>query len=151
MDVFELIKADHRKAEELFSAIESADDPTQRYDYFQQIYLELNLHAQTEELVLYPAMREYEETNQFVEAAEEEHVKAKELLEEIKPLDPDSSQFKSKIKKLKEAVEHHVQEEENSLLPTVSECMKKKELQQLAQEFQQTKTKLQEDMVATLV
>ncbi|GET38805.1 hemerythrin domain-containing protein [Microseira wollei] len=148
MDVFELIKAEHRKAEELFSAIESADDPTQRYDYFQQIYQELNLHAQTEELVLYPAMREYEETNQFVEAAEEEHVKAKELLEEIKSLDPDSSQFKSKIKKLKEAVEHHVQEEENSLLPTVSECMKKKELQQLAQEFQQTKTKLQEDIAA---
>lgn len=151
MDLSELIKADHRKVEELFSELESADDPTQRYDCFEQIYQQLNLHAQTEELVLYPAMREYEETNQFVEEAEEEHVEAKELLEEIKSLDPDSSQFKSKIKKLKEAVEHHVQEEENELLPTVSQCMKDKELQQIAKEFQQTKTKLQEDMAATLV
>lgn len=151
MDVFELIAADHRKVEELFSALESADDPAQLYDCFNKLYQEFNLHAQTEELVFYPAMREYKETNQFVEEAETEHVEAKELLEEIQYLSPESPEFKAKIKALKEAVQHHVQEEENEILPKVRQCFKGKELNQITQEFEQTKSKLEEDMAASLM
>jgi hemerythrin superfamily protein len=149
MDVFDLIKADHRQVEKLFSQIETAKDAAQKYDYFNQLYQELNLHAETEELVFYPAMREYEETQDLVEAAEAEHVEAKELLEEIQYLSPESAEFKHKISQLKQAVQDHVEEEENEIMPKVSQSMNKKELQQLAQEFKQTKSRIQEDMAAT--
>lgn len=151
MNLIDLIKADHRKAEKIFSEIEKADDPTKLYDGFNQLYKELNLHAETEELVFYPAMREYEETEELIEEAEEEHVEVKELLEEMKSLSPESSEFKEKMIELKEAVQHHVQEEENEVLPKVQKCMKKKELQELAKEFEQTKSKLEEDMAAAAI
>ncbi|WP_374939406.1 hypothetical protein [Tolypothrix sp. FACHB-123] len=37
----------------------------------------MTLHAKTEEIVFYPAMWQYEETEQYIEEAEAEHEEAK--------------------------------------------------------------------------
>lgn len=59
MDVFELIEAAHRKVETIFSEIEKTNGSKKLDQYFNQLYKELNVHAQTEELTLYPAMRDH--------------------------------------------------------------------------------------------
>ena len=146
MNILELIQSDHRKVENLFSEIENANDDDRVYGYFNQLYKELTLHSHSEEMTLYPAMREYEETEDMIEEAEEEHVEAEELLEEIKSLSPGSTEFKAKIRELKEAVMHHVEEEETEIFPAVSECMSDEEMQELAEEFQEVKSKLQSDV-----
>ncbi|MBD2182630.1 hemerythrin domain-containing protein [Planktothrix sp. FACHB-1355] len=146
MDAVELIKSDHRKVEKIFSQIEKTEDPDKLYEYFNELYTELNVHAQAEELTLYPAMRDHQETEDLVEEAEEEHDEAKILLEEIKSLSPSSPEFKEKIRQLKEEVLHHVEEEESEILPQVSEYMSEAELNQVAEEFQDTKSRLQDDI-----
>ncbi|MFB2918888.1 MULTISPECIES: hemerythrin domain-containing protein [Aerosakkonema] len=146
MDAVELIKADHRQVEKLFSKIEKTEDPDKLYEYFNELYAELNVHAQAEELTLYPAMRDHQEIEDLVEEAEEEHDEAKILLEEIKSLSPSSPEFKKKIRQLKQAVLHHVEEEESEVLPQVSEYMSEAELNQVAKEFQDTKSRLQDDI-----
>lgn len=145
MDIFELIKTDHRQVEELFSQIESAKDSKKLDQYYKQIYSELNIHAQAEELTFYPTMRDHEGTEELVEEAEEEHTEVKVLLEQMKSLEPTSAEFKAKIKELKAAVEHHVQEEENEIFSQVRQCMSDEELNQLATEFQEVKNRLQHE------
>jgi hemerythrin superfamily protein len=150
MDLFELIEAAHRKVETIFSEIEKTNGSKKLDQYFNQLYKELNVHAQTEELTLYPAMRDHDDIKELVNEAEEEHTEVKVLLEQMKSLDVTSSEFKEKISTLKEAVQHHVQEEENEVFPKVRKSMSDEELKQLAKEFEETQSKLQKDLsVAT--
>lgn len=149
MDIFELIKADHRKVESLFSKIEDTKNSKKLDEYFKQLYKELNIHAQVEELTFYPTMRDNEGTQELVDEAEEEHVEVKVMLEQIKSLDSTSSEFTAKISELKEAVGHHVQEEENEVFPKVRQCINEEELEQLATEFQEVKNKLNDEMSVT--
>lgn len=149
MNLIELIKSDHRKVESLFSKMEKAKGSKKMQELFDQIYTELTLHAKVEELTLYPSMRNYDETHDMVDEAEEEHTEAKELLEEIKSMSPSDPDFKAKIEELKEAVEHHVEEEENEILPSVSDSMDEQEMKELAKEFQEAKSKLEKEISAS--
>lgn len=149
MDVFELIKEAHRKVETLFTEIESTDGSKKLDQYFNQLYKELNVHAQAEELTFYPTMRDHEDLKELVNEAEEEHTEVKVMLEQIKSLDATSSEFKAKISELKDAVQHHVQEEENEVFPKVRQSVNDEELKQLATEFQEAQRKLQEEMAST--
>lgn len=95
-------------------------------------------------------MQEYEETKQYIEEAEEEHNSAKILLEEMRSLEPTDPQFKTKMQQLKEAVMHHVEEEESEIFNAIRECMEDKELQELGKEFQEVKTRLEPDIEAKI-
>ncbi len=68
------------------------------------------------------------------------------MLEQLKALDTTSSEFKAKISELKDAIQHHVQEEENKIFPKVHKCITEEELKQLATEFQQAQSKLQDEI-----
>jgi hemerythrin superfamily protein len=96
-------------------------------------------------------MRDHDDIKELVNEAEEEHTEVKVLLlEQMKSLDATSSEFKEKISTLKKAVQHHVQEEENEVFPKVRKSMSDEELKQLAKEFEETQSKLQQDLsVAT--
>ena len=146
MDIFELIAAEHRQVERFFSELEKTDELQQLNHYFKQLYQELNLHAQTEELTFYPMMRDHERTRKFVVKAEKEHNAIRIILEQIKSLDATSPEFKVKICELKEAVIFHLQEEENQVFSQIRQNINKEELQQLAQKFQETRTKLQKKL-----
>ncbi|MBU7585081.1 MAG: hemerythrin domain-containing protein [Nostoc sp. TH1S01] len=148
-DILSLIEAEHRQVEKLFTEAEKANK-NKLYEIFDQIYLALNLHARTEELVFYPALREYEKTAQYIEEAEEEHEEAEVLLEEIKALQPSDAEFKSKLTDLKEAVQHHVEEEESEIFEAVRGCISEEELIELGQEFQEAKVKLEADVKAAM-
>ncbi|MFB2897156.1 hemerythrin domain-containing protein [Aerosakkonemataceae cyanobacterium BLCC-F50] len=148
MNVIELIKSDHRKVESLFSEMEKTKDSKKMQMLFDEIYTELTLHAKVEELTLYPSMRNYDETHDMVEEAEEEHTEAKVLLEELKSMSPSDPDFKAKIEELKEAVQHHVEEEESEILPSVSDSMDEQEMKELAKEFQEAKSKLEKEISA---
>ncbi|HEY9748323.1 MAG TPA: hemerythrin domain-containing protein [Allocoleopsis sp.] len=146
-DLLALITTDHREVEQLFAKLEKTSSTEQLYESFNQLYKEINLHARAEELVFYPALREYEDTDEMIEEAEAEHEESAALLEEIKALSPESDEFQDKISELKAAFMHHVQEEESEVFETVRDCMDEQQLKQLGQEFQQAKTKLEADIV----
>ncbi len=146
MDIFELIKADHRKVEEIFSQMENTKSSKTLDQCFNQLYKELNVHAQAEELTFYPTIRNHEGTEKLLEEAEEEHTEVKVMLEQMKSMDSSSAEFKEKLSQLKDAVEHHVQEEENDVFSQVRRFMNEEELKQLVKEFQEVKNTLQEEM-----
>ncbi|BAT53838.1 hemerythrin HHE cation binding domain-containing protein [Nostoc sp. NIES-3756] len=148
-DILSLIEAEHRQVEQLFTQIEKAKG-NKIPSYFQEIYKALNLHARTEELAFYPALREYEETQEYIEEAEEEHEDVSVLLEEIKAMKPNDPEFLEKISELKQAVQHHVEEEESEIFDAVRECMSEEQLTALGEEFKKAKAKLEPDVEAAL-
>ncbi|NJR57929.1 MAG: hemerythrin domain-containing protein [Cyanobacteria bacterium CRU_2_1] len=144
--ILALIEADHQKVEQLFTESETTKGVKKSQEIFNQIYKGLTLHAKAEELVFYPAMREYEETQQYLEEAEQEHNSAKILLEEMKTLNPSDDEFKTKMQSLKETIRHHVAEEESEIFDAVRECMDDEELKQLGQEFQDAKARIEPEI-----
>ncbi|MBD2460882.1 hemerythrin domain-containing protein [Oscillatoria sp. FACHB-1407] len=149
-DILSLIEADHRTAEKIFAEAEGAKGAKKMQECFDQLYKELNLHAYAEELVFYPAMQDHEETQEYIEEAEEEHNSVKILLEEMKSLEIGGSEFKTRMMHLKESIMHHVEEEESEIFEAVRGCMGEEELMELGQEFQAAKGRMEAEVEESL-
>ncbi len=110
-DAVALLKADHRKVEELFASFEAAKGSDKKKALAEQICMELTVHAKIEEDVFYPACEGKVEEDLLKEAYVE-HDGAKMLIAEIEAGGPDDEFYDAKVKVLSEQIEHHVEEEE---------------------------------------
>ena len=111
MDAIALLKADHRKAEDLFAKFEKAKDSARKKALAAEICLELTIHAKIEEDIFYPACKD-EIDNDVWHEAFVEHDGAKVLIREIEVSNPDDEFYDAKMKVLSEDIKHHVKEEE---------------------------------------
>lgn len=110
-DAIALLKADHRKVEELFASFEKASSSDRKATIAKQICTELKIHAQIEEEIFYPACRGKVEDDDMDEAYVE-HDGAKVLINDIEASSPDSEYYDAKVMVLSEEIKHHVKEEE---------------------------------------
>ena len=111
MDAIALLKADHRKVEDLFEKFEKARGADRKRAIAETICIELAVHAKIEEDVFYPACRGKVEDS-MLDEAQVEHDGAKVLIAEIEQGGPDDEFYNAKVKVLQEMIEHHVKEEE---------------------------------------
>jgi hemerythrin superfamily protein len=144
----ELLMSDHRKVEDLFEQYEQekeSDEGTRR-EIAQQICAELTVHAQVEEELFYPWLREQldEEDMEMVEEAQVEHNTAKDLIAQIEGASDIDEVYNAKVKVLSEYIKHHVQEEENEIFAEVRD--QQEELDELGQEMAARKGELMEEM-----
>lgn len=142
-DVFELLKADHRRVEELFSQFEEADKRS-RAGIAEEVLRELAIHTAVEEELVYPAIREVLEEEDIIDEAEEEHHVAKLLMKELSKMKPGDEKFAVKFKVLGEIIRHHVEEEENETFPQAEEA--EMDTAELSQEVEARKAKLMQKM-----
>lgn len=142
MDAFSLLKADHRKVEELFQQLESARGQ-RKLRVFEQIKQELELHAEIEEQVFYPALEEPEQTHDLTLEAYEEHALVKKLLRELSRARTPNEEWEAKAKVLQENVEHHVEEEENELFKKAQAALGDEAIESLGQRLEMAKTRKQ--------
>ena len=120
-DAVSLLSADHAEVKQMFETYrqlvdENADDE-QRGELARKICSMLTVHAEIEEEIFYPAMRDNVDDELTVDEAEVEHASAKELIEQLEGMDPGDALYDAKVIVLGEYVDHHVQEEENELFP----------------------------------
>lgn len=111
MDAIAMLKADHRKVEEIFAAFESARSRDKKQALAEQACLELKVHTVIEEEIFYPACKGNIEEDLLKEAYVE-HDGAKQLINEIEAGGPEDDFYDAKVKVLSEMIEHHVEEEE---------------------------------------
>lgn len=111
MDAIAMLKADHRKVEELFGKFEQTNGKATKQQLAEQICLELKVHTAIEEEIFYPACRGKIEDD-LVNEAYVEHDSAKLLINEIEAGGPEEDFYDAKVKVLQEMIEHHVEEEE---------------------------------------
>src|SRR6267143_7486 len=106
-----MLKADHRKVEELFSSFETASSPQKKTQLTKQICTELMIHTLLEEEIFYPACKGQIE-ERLLDEAQVEHDSAKVLITELQSGSPDDQYYGAKVRILSEEIKHHVAEEE---------------------------------------
>jgi hypothetical protein len=110
-DAVALLKADHRKVEELFEKFESAKGAERKKALALEICTELCIHATIEEEIFYPACKGKVEEDLMSEAYVE-HDGAKVMIAELLAGSPDDVFYDAKMTVLSEEIKHHVKEEE---------------------------------------
>src|SRR4028118_210980 len=111
-----LLKGDHDRVKELFDRFEAARTRPAKVKIVRAALAELKVHAAIEEELFYPAVRKPVGKEIMNEADEEHHV-AKLLIAELDAMDGSESHFDAKFTVLAEIVRHHIQEEEDEMLP----------------------------------
>src|SRR4051812_7091263 len=110
-DAIALLKADHRKVEDLFEEYEGAKGAAAKRKLAEQICLELIVHTRIEEEIFYPACKGKVEAD-LLDESFVEHDGAKVLIAEIENGKPSDDYYDAKVTVLAEQIKHHVHEEE---------------------------------------
>ena len=120
-DAVSLLSADHAEVKQMFESykqlVEEDGDSEEKRELAEQICLALTVHAEIEEEIFYPAMRESIDDDLLLDQAEVEHAAAKDLIAQIQGMDPDDALYDAKVLVLGEYVDHHVEEEESEIFP----------------------------------
>jgi hemerythrin-like domain-containing protein len=133
--VIALIEQDHREVENLFAKFEATRDTS----IAEQICDELDRHTRAEESAVYPAIEsDVPGGTKMASEGEEEHKEARQLIGRIRQTS-DRDHLAELVRELKQAVEHHVQEEETEILPRTADTLSSSRLDQLGEEFQAAK------------
>lgn len=146
MNIQDIIRMDHAKVNTLFTQVAATNDPQKLQEYFGQIYKDLTAHSEAEEQVVYPAVRPFYGDKDTTELYDEQ-AEMKQMLDDIKATDPASvDQFKSKIKKLMDAVGDHIRQEESTMFAAIRDNMSSDQSEQLATQFKSAKSQIQQKM-----
>lgn len=148
-DALALLKQDHEKVEQLFAQCEQqrSGASDERGDVVHHICRELTVHAQIEEQVFYPALREAGVESSLLDEATQEHAEVKLMIAQLQGASGDA--VTQPLQRLMEAVRHHVQEEESQMFPAARTCgVDLGELgQRLAQCKQNVKPQVEQQMM----
>lgn len=141
MNAFTLLKDDHKKVAGIMEKIEATTERAVkgREELFAQLKNELDVHARIEEAILYPVLKEYDETRDISLEAYEEHAVVKRLLEELASEPKDDEQWTAKFTVLKENIEHHVEEEEGEMFEKARKVLSKEEIDALGERLEKAK------------
>jgi hemerythrin-like domain-containing protein len=111
-DALGLLRADHKEVLALFARFEKARDEQTKEQLARTICEELKVHAQLEEEIFYPAIRDASNDDTLLDEALVEHQSAKDLIAQIERADSGSSMFEAMVTVLGEYIRHHVKEEQ---------------------------------------
>jgi len=117
-DAFALLSSDHRRVKALFKEFESLKDEgddDQKATLVETICNELTVHAQIEEEIFYPALREAIDAEDLMDEADVEHASAKQLIAQLEQLEVGGDHYDALVTVLGEYVDHHVKEEEGEM------------------------------------
>jgi hemerythrin superfamily protein len=135
-----LLKADHKAVDALFEQYESARSATKKKAIVAQICTELTVHAQIEEEIFYPQVKEALKDKELIPEATVEHATLKELIAQLETAEPSDEMYDAKVKVLSEYVKHHVKEEQNEMFPKAKAS--KLDMHALGEQLQQRKDEL---------
>jgi hemerythrin-like domain-containing protein len=138
--VVTLIKEDHRKLEAVFKQLES--EPEDVRSLLRQVAELLIPHSKAEEQVVYPAIKATApDEAEDVEDGIAEHHHVEEVLEGLLSGDPEAPGADGLIAAMIGEVRHHVEEEEEDILPKFLEEASNAQLSELADKFTAAKEK----------
>jgi hemerythrin superfamily protein len=140
-DAVTLIMNDHRVMETLFEMLK--DPKSDRPALVAEVVARLSAHSWAEEEKVYPALikADPDEESQVYHGVEEHH-EATELLHKLQTTDPASPAFDTALAEFVAAVQHHVEEEEQEILPEMAKALDGRKLTELGRAFEERRLEI---------
>lgn len=144
MNAIEMLVADHERVKAI---LEQLSDSTERgvkkrTDLLAKLEMEITLHTQLEEEILYPAFKaagSKEQDVMYYEAKEEHRTVDSLVLPDLKATDPGTVEFSGRVKVVKELLEHHIEEEESEMFPQAQKLLGDEKLEELGAQMEAMK------------
>jgi len=118
-DAIALLTADHKAVKALFKQFEALtkkdDADEEKGALVAKICDEIAIHAQVEEEIFYPAVREAIDDDDLMDEADVEHASAKDLIAQLESMSPGDDHYDAKVTVLGEQIDHHVEEEQDEM------------------------------------
>ena len=118
-----MIRADHTHVLATFHQYEADTSPGTKEALVNTIVLALEVHAQLEEEIFYPAMRELNAEGAVVAKSFPEHDEMKRLIAVLRTMEPTDAAYDNTVMELMRDVMHHVADEETVLLPAAERML----------------------------
>jgi hemerythrin superfamily protein len=112
-----LIRLDHTHALALFRRVRPWTSASRKRAIITNACIALEVHAQLEEEIFYPALRKVLGDNEILDKSVPEHDEMRELIRMLRGKDVEASDYDETVHSLMRAVLHHVADEESILLP----------------------------------
>jgi len=120
--VTNMIRMDHAHVLTTFHQYEADASPRVKKGLVDQVCVALEIHAQLEEEIFYPALRAIADTD-FVRKSVPEHDEMRRLINQLRKLEPTDAGYDETFYQLMNNVMHHVADEETLLLPAAERVL----------------------------
>jgi len=115
VDALSVLAKDHKTVERLLGEYREAADELEKVTIAERLCLALTIHAQIEEELFYPALRNAVGAREQVDEAVVEHMSAKQLIADVETTSVDDPLFDAKVRVLAETALRHAADEEEEL------------------------------------
>jgi hemerythrin superfamily protein len=136
-----MIRMDHTHVLASFHQYSPDSRPQTRKALANSICLALEIHAQLEEELFYPALRGVVTEDNVLDKSVPEHNEMRRLIERLRGMEPSDLEFDATLMELMRDVMHHVADEETVLLPQAERLLGDERLSEIG--AQMTKRRLQ--------
>lgn len=136
-DPMRILKADHREVEQLLGRLADSDEGRQRDALVAEVVTKLTAHMDAEESIVYPSVAE-QVGAEDAEEADIEHGLVRATLEQLQAMTALPG-FGAVVEMLKAGIAHHVQEEEQELLPELKDTISRDEWEAMGDALVQAK------------
>jgi hypothetical protein len=120
------IRFDHGHVLTLFRSYSEDMDPRVKLALVQNISIALEVHAQLEEEIFYPALIKAGVSWDIAGNNVPEHDEMRLLIMDLKMLDPRGKSYDGTVRQLMSQIMHHVADEESTLLPEAERVLGKR-------------------------
>ena len=146
-DAIALLTADHKAVQKIFKEFEKLKQhdgsDEEKSELVMRACQELTIHAQIEEEIFYPAIRDAIDDDDLMDEAEVEHASAKDLIAQLESMEPDNDLYDARFTVLGEYINHHVKEEQDEMFPRAKKA--KLDLKALGEDLARRKRELRGD------
>ena len=119
-----MIRMDHTHVLATFHKYEIGTSARTKKALVETACRALEIHAQLEEEIFYPALRDVASTDATLEKSVPEHDEMRQLITTLRSMEPTDAQYDQSFMELMRTVIHHVADEETILLPKAEQLLK---------------------------
>jgi hemerythrin superfamily protein len=121
--VTNMIRLDHTHVLTTFHQYEAGTHPQTKQALVNTISLALEIHAQLEEEIFYPAVRRVVTDAQVIDQSVPQHDEMRRVIAKLREMEPTQADYDRTVMELMRDVMHHVADEETVLLPAAERLL----------------------------
>jgi hemerythrin-like domain-containing protein len=145
-DIYKLIKQDHDAHRRVLAQLdETQGDSAERRELFETLKREAEAHTAAEEQTFYARLMAEPDGQEKSRHSVSEHKEAADILEELEDMEFSSPGWLTRFRSLKDALEHHMDEEEDEVFALAKKLIPADEAQEIGADFEARKVEEMEE------